>query len=102
MHKHLRAWRLYRNMTLEQVANIVGKKHTSVGRWERGVMKLTTDDLAELARIYQATPTQLMGPPETAGLVATLDRAQTIIEGMDREALEQWLSIGEKLRRTPG
>ncbi len=97
MHRHLRAWRLYRNLTLEQVGNILGKKQTTVGRWERGLMKISTADLEALAKIYGASMTQLMGLPRAADMVATLDRAQAIIERMDAEALEHWLSVGEKM-----
>lgn len=99
MHQHLRAWRHYRNMTLEQVGNIVGKKHTTVSRWEQGTMKLSTADLVSLAQIYGATPSQLIAPPEAAEMVATLDRTQRIVDGMEPDTLEQWLAIGERLRR---
>jgi transcriptional regulator with XRE-family HTH domain len=99
MYQHLRAWRLSKNMSLEQVANMVGKKHSTISRWERGLMNLNTSELEALARIYGASPTQLMGSPDAAALIGVLDRTQRIADGMDAETLEQWLSIGERLTK---
>ena len=82
------------------MANIVRKKHTTIGRWERGKMKLSTADLQALADIYGATVPQLMGPPSAAGLIAVLDRAQEIADGLDVATLEQWLALGETLKRS--
>ena len=62
-------------------------------------MKLSTQDLQALAQIYGATITQLQAPPSSADLVAKLDRAQTIIEKLDPDALEQWLAVGDTLAK---
>lgn len=97
MHMHLRAWRLHKKMSQEQVANMLGKKHSTVGRWERGLMKLSTADLQALAQIYGVTTSQLAGPPESADLIAILDRMQAIADRVDPEALEPWLQLGERL-----
>ena len=62
-------------------------------------MKLSTSDLAALAVVYGVTVQQLMGPPEAAGLIENLDRAQGVIDGMTPESLEMWLSLGDTIKR---
>lgn len=101
-HSHLREWRVYRNMSMSAVGRALRKQHTTIMRWERGDMRLSTEDLEKLATIYDATPRQLMAPPLAADLVTTLDRAQGIIETMSKTALEHWLSIGETLAERGG
>lgn len=100
MHQHLRAWRLFRGLSQEQVANMLGKRHTTIGRWERGRMKLSTADLEALSKIYNASVAQLNAPPATADLVKVLDRVQGIVSGMPADVLERWLTLGEDLKRS--
>lgn len=75
----------------------MGKKHSTIGRWEKGEVPFTLADLQKLAEIYQVTPAQLMAAPEMASFVQSLDRAQKIISNMGDEDRERWLSIGESL-----
>jgi transcriptional regulator with XRE-family HTH domain len=99
MHAHLRAWRRMRGLSLKQVAEALGKSHTTVSRWEQGTVPLTLTDLERLASQYGCTPSQLASDPANAGLIARLDRTQKIVETMDEEKLEHWLSIGESLSK---
>ena len=99
MHKHLRAWRLLRGLSLEEVGAILHKRHSTISRWERGLMKLSTDDLEALAEIYGCTATQLAAPPAAANLVSTLDSLQQIACDMDPDILARWLQIGRDLKR---
>src|ERR1700722_20138453 len=99
MWKHLKAWRLFRDLSQERVAAELGKRHTTIGRWERGEMKLSTEDLEALARIYGATVHQVQMPPEAAELVSRLDRAQSIMDSLNPTDLERWLALGESLVR---
>lgn len=98
MHTHLRAWRKTKNLSLPAVAERLGVAHTTVGRWERGEVPLTTRDLEDLATIYGITRRQLEFSPTAAEMIAFLDRAQHIIEDMPAVDLERWLAIGESLR----
>jgi transcriptional regulator with XRE-family HTH domain len=97
MWTHLRAWREFRHLSQERVAEALGKRHTTIGRWERGQMKLSTADLEALASLYGATVHQLQMPPEAADLVARLDRAQAILAGLSKEDLDYWIGMGERL-----
>ena len=96
MHTNLRAWRKYRRLSQERVGNILKVTHTTVGRWESGRVPLTTEDLANLARIYGATIGQLLAPPEMAAMVSKLERAQQVLQAFDTDGGEQWLALGEK------
>lgn len=99
MWKHLRAWREHRGLSQEKVGSELRKRHSTISRWERGEMKLSTEDLEALARIYGATVHQVQMPPEAAQLISRLDRAQTIMDGLSPADLERWLGIGESLVR---
>lgn len=99
LHVHLRAWRRFRKLSLKEVAQHFQKTHTTVSRWEQGEIPLTLPDLERLSALYRATPSQLANPPENAELVARLDRTQHIVETMDENTLEHWLSIGETLAK---
>ena len=97
MHKYLRAWREFRELTLEEVAARMEKKHSTVSRWEAGKVSLKTRDLQRLASLYNCSEHQIHEPPDQALLVARLDQAQQIIENLDRDTLEHWLAIGRAM-----
>jgi transcriptional regulator with XRE-family HTH domain len=99
MKYHLRSWRDVRGLSLETVAAALKKAHTTVSRWERGDVPIAVENLEKLAEVYGVTLRQLEFPPDAAALVAFMDQAQHIIADLDRERLEQWLAIGESLRR---
>ena len=99
MNQHLREWRLHRNMTLEQVANILGRKHTTIARWEKGEIAIKDSDIESLARLYAATPEQLLVSPADADEVARLSRANAIMSKLDADDLDEWFRIGERLAR---
>lgn|SRR5271166_1704520 len=57
---YLREWRQYRQMTLVQVAPMIGWDHSSLGRLERGETPYNQDHLELLADIYRCQPTDLL------------------------------------------
>jgi len=98
MQNHLRAWRKLRKLSLPMVGERLGVAHTTIGRWEKGEVPVTVEVLEKLAEVYGITRSQIEHSPDSADMVAFLDRAQHIIEGMPSEDLERWLQIGESLR----
>ncbi len=84
-------------MSQEQVGALMGKRHTTIGRWETGKMKLSTTDLERLAGVYGVSVTQLQMSPDAADLVARLGRAQDIMSRLEGEDLDAWLAMGERL-----
>lgn len=99
VHKYLRAWRKHAGLSQEQLGNILGVDHTTVGRWERGRVPLTSEQFERLAHVFMATPAQLLADPMEADAVETLQEAYQIMQGMDSATLAQWLDIGRKLIR---
>lgn len=93
----LRAWRGYRNLTLEQVGNMIGKGPQAIHKWEMGKVPVTLDNLRLLAQAYQTEPARLLAMPEEGELVDRLARAQAVMLAMEAERTERWLGMGEDL-----
>ena len=66
--------RLEKNMTLEQVATIVGVGKSTVRKWETGmIVNMKRDKIASLAKALGTTPAYLMGWKEENKKVNTPD-----------------------------
>ena len=63
MENHLRAWRLYRDLTQDQLAALAGTSKPQISRLERSDRRLTTDWLQRLATPLKCSPAELLGPP---------------------------------------
>lgn len=62
MSRKIKQLRLERNMTLEQVADIVGVGRSTVRKWETGMIaNMKRDKIALLAKALGTTPAYLMG-----------------------------------------
>jgi transcriptional regulator with XRE-family HTH domain len=62
MSRKIKQLRLERNMTLEQVADIVGVGKSTVRKWETGMIaNMRRDKIALLAKALGTTPAYLMG-----------------------------------------
>ena len=62
LSRKIRELRLSRDMTLEQVANIVGVGKSTVRKWETGMIaNMKRDKIALLAKALGTTPAYLMG-----------------------------------------
>lgn len=58
----IKALRMKRGMTLEEVGNIVGVSKSTVRKWETGdIANLRRDKIAALAKALGTTPQRLMG-----------------------------------------
>lgn len=81
------------------VGTALGVSHSTVSRWETGVVPLTSNELENLAKLYGISRRQLEHDPSAEEIIAFLDRAQNIIERMSKEDLERLIAIGESLSR---
>ena len=62
LSRKIKELRLSRNMTLEQVATIVGVGKSTVRKWETGMIaNMKRDKIAVLAKALGTTPAYLMG-----------------------------------------
>ena len=77
LSKKIKKLRLERNMTLEQVATIVGVGKSTVRKWETGMItNMKRDKIALLASALGTTPAYLLGWNESAEQVNTPDELQ--------------------------
>ncbi len=97
MQEHLRAWRKRKGLSLDHIGNMLGLRATTIGRWEKKQVALTTADLGRLADLYSITVGQLIQHPDEADLVHTLERVQKALSGMSPDDIERWIALGESL-----
>lgn len=57
---YLRQWRVYRNLTQEQLADRVGMSVSNISQLERGVQGYSQDGLEALAEALRCDPAQLL------------------------------------------
>lgn len=82
----LRAWRLYRKLTLEEVAHGAGTDKTQVQKLEKGTRRLTTEWLERVGKPLRASPQELMGPPpgSNASLTKTSQSEEKLVNELVR------------------
>ena len=74
LSRKIKQLRLERNMTLEEVANIVGVGKSTVRKWETGMIaNMKRDKIALLAKALGTTPAYLMGWKEKENTPVPLD-----------------------------
>ena len=79
LSRKIKRLRLERDMTLEEVANIVGVGKSTVRKWETGMIaNMKRDKIDSLAKALGTTPAYLMGWEETT---ETLPQPQPHTEG---------------------
>jgi transcriptional regulator with XRE-family HTH domain len=102
LSRKIKELRLSRNMTLEQVANIVGVGKSTVRKWETGMIaNMGRDKIASLAKALGTTPAYLMGwkeendnnispnePKHTEGETLLLDLFKQLPEGEQQMYIE--------------
>ena len=80
LSRKIKQLRLEKNMTLEQVAQIVGVGKSTVRKWETGMIaNMKRDKIESLAIALGTTPAYLMGWKEETN--ETLPQSQTLTEG---------------------
>lgn len=102
LSRKIKELRLSRDMTLEQVATIVGVGKSTVRKWETGMIaNMKRDKIALLAKALGTTPAYLMGwkeetkqenspdePKPTEGEKMLLDLFKQLPEGEQQMYLE--------------
>ena len=80
LSRKIKQLRLEKNMTLEQVAQIVGVGKSTVRKWETGMIaNMKRDKIESLAKALGTTPAYLMGWKEDTN--ETLPQSQPLTEG---------------------
>ena len=101
LHQHLRAWRDIKNLSQEQVANILEVNKSTIHRWETGTRTVDLADLERLAKVYGVDPIALLMAPGDVQLAVDLTAAKAILSSRDPDAIRTWLEMGTKLPLVP-
>lgn len=99
MTTHLRAWRRLKGLTLQQVAARLNVSHTTLLRYEKGVVMPPDDAVKQLAQIYDCTPAELEVDPEQRRKGQRVHLAIELAKALSPELAERWIEIGELLRK---
>ncbi len=82
---HLREWREYRQLSVEQLASRIGVTRQTVFRWEKDQRKLTPDKIVNISKALEIERWQLWNPPSLPSVDAELmnairDERQMIVD----------------------
>ena len=96
MARKIKLLRLERNMTLEQVANIVGVGKSTVRKWETGMIaNMGRDKIGLLAKALGTTPAFLMGWNEDT----PADKKEEARSEGERLVLELYRRVSESRKK---
>ncbi|MDX8367824.1 helix-turn-helix transcriptional regulator [Cytobacillus sp. IB215665] len=93
--KHIRAARVAKNLTLEDVGEMLGMNYSSVGKMERGERRPTLDTIEQLSIIFGVTIDYLLGKSDEPKLTADQNSIITA-EAMKLYEIIESLPEGEK------
>jgi transcriptional regulator with XRE-family HTH domain len=85
---HLKAWRKFRRMTLEQVGDAIGTTKAVIQQLESGRMALSHKWLLKLAPVFGTTPGFLLDHDPTDIDAAFLDAAMSVPKERRAQAVE--------------
>lgn len=57
---NIKKYRIARNLTIEELANIVGVDYSQIGRMERGKVNATVSIIFDIAAVLEIPPAQLL------------------------------------------
>lgn len=83
---HLRAWRLYRDLSQEAVGKLARTDKSQISKLEKGERRLTMDWLNKLSVPLKASPQELLGPPPQDRDLRSFVNTQSTVEA------ESWLA----------
>lgn len=96
----LRKWRTHRALTLEQVANMVGRGAQAVHKWETGKTPVDIEALKLLAQAYGTTPDALLFDPADEDLIRRMRAAHDVLKTLPPGDADSWLSVGRAMSAT--
>ena len=97
MSSHLRAWRRFRALTLQNVSARLGISHTTLLRYETGAVMTPDDAVRRLAQIYDCTPAELRVAPEERSKGQRVHAAISLAQDLPPDIAERWIEIGRLL-----
>ena len=102
LHLHLRHWRRARGLTLEQLANRIGSKTSTISGWETGSRRVDLDDLRRIAAEYGVHPAALLFAPAGSPELQRLQLLDGLLRRLDAAGVEALIRIAEQLGAKEG
>jgi transcriptional regulator with XRE-family HTH domain len=96
----LREWRVYRDLTQEHVAELMGTSKTTISKIETGRQPYTQDTLEALARIYGSTPGHLIDTDPRKMFASS--PATALLTSLSVEELQQLGHLVDIIRKAGG
>ena len=88
-------------LTLEQLANKISSKVSTISGWETGHRTVDLDDLRKIADVYGVHPSLLLfAPPGTDDLIR-MQEAAALMAKMSPEDAAEWLRLGGRFTAKP-
>ena len=100
-HIHLRSWRKAHGLTLEQLANRIGSKISTISGWETGSRDMDLADLEKIARAYGVHPAILLFAPPGSQKFHDLREVNDLWEKMSADVFSDWLRAGKRMIHEP-
>jgi transcriptional regulator with XRE-family HTH domain len=100
---HLRAWRNFFDLSLQQVADAFDMYPASIHKWESGKVPITVANLLRLAEFYgvQSIHELTLAPP-LKEMVRDRQAALGLVAQLNLERRRQWLDLGRTLAEDIG
>lgn len=96
--QHVAAWLRYRGVSQRAVADYLDKSEGTVSKWLRGEQAMNVAQFVQLAKLLNARPTDLMGPPEDLETTAQLRRLAEIALSLPSEKLDLLIKTGQAMQ----
>jgi transcriptional regulator with XRE-family HTH domain len=94
---YLLAWRKKLNWTQSRLANELGTDHTTIGRYEKGQLRVDDATFSRIAEAYGISPAELSAPPEEAERAREMHRIMTAVRDLDDGSLRALADMAERL-----
>lgn len=101
-YENIRNFRIFRNITQEQLSEALGVTKSAVSNWERGVNSPDIDSCVQMCRIFSVTPNEFFGWEENQEYVKWLENSKQLeveLENMKKERAAMDKRINEYAKR---
>ena len=98
---HLRAWRKHMQMTQVELANILGTDHTTLGRYERGTLRVDDSTFRRIAEIYGVSVAELSAHPSEREKSQNMHRIMTAWAHLDPEDAKSLADMAQRFASYP-
>jgi len=101
MALRLQHLRKIRQLTQEQLADLIDCSHATISRWETGERLPDAEDILKLAKALKVHPGEIFAPlPKEADLTDAENRAVSLARQMTPKTRSTWFQVGGSLAQS--